>query len=79
MTERALAEAAEPVDRLGRHRAGPDVAADHDRVGGDDLDLRQHGVERREVAVDVVEGRDPHGRIVAHRRLSRRRPARSLW
>ena len=60
----AVAEAAEPRERLRRLlAAGADVAAHHDgRVVGH---LREHGFERGEVAVDVVESGD--GRHVSRR------------
>jgi hypothetical protein len=41
-------------------RPGGDVAADHDGVDALALDLRQHGLERGQIPVDVVERGDAH-------------------
>ena len=79
-----LAESVQPFERLRREEAGDDVAADDDQglVGH----IREHRLERGQIAVDVVQRRDPrrrtvragastrrehHGTIVAR---SRRRP-----
>ena len=56
----AVAERAHGIDGLARERPAGDVAADHDEVDADRLDLGQHGRERGVVPVDVVERRDPH-------------------
>ena len=54
-------ERAEPVEDLGRQRARGDVAADHHRVGASEGVVGEDRVERRQVAVDVVErGDDAH-------------------
>ena len=60
--ERAVAERAHGVDRLARERAAGDVAADHDQVDAERVDLGEHGRQGGVVPVDVVERRDPHGR-----------------
>ena len=53
----ALAESAQSFERLRREEAGDDVAADDDqRVVGH---VREHRLERGQIAVDVVERRDP--------------------
>ena len=59
--------ALERREALAGHRASADVPAAHDRVDALALDFREHRLERRQVAVDVVERRDPA------RTLSRRR------
>ena len=41
---------------------GDDVAADHHRVGAGRARVGEDGVERVDVAVDVVQREDPHGR-----------------
>src|SRR3954447_25878139 len=57
---RAVAERAQPVDRVGHERSRDGVAADDDRVDVEQVDLGEDGVEGREIAVDVAERRDPH-------------------
>ena len=52
-----VGSAARELERLGRERSRDDVAAEHDRVG---VDLVEHGFERRQVAVDVVQRGDAH-------------------
>ena len=58
--ERAVAERDDALERLARPRTGDHVAAEDDPVDVRLLDLGEHRVERRQVAVDVVERRDPH-------------------
>jgi hypothetical protein len=58
--ERAVAEPEHALERLRRPWTGDHIAAEHDPVDLLALDLGQHGVERREVAVHVVERRDAH-------------------
>src|SRR5215470_15066174 len=58
--DRALPEAAQPLERLTRLWAVDAVAAEHDRVHLLALDLRQDGLQGRQVGVDVVESRDSH-------------------
>jgi hypothetical protein len=58
----AIAERAQQLDRLLRKRSRHGVAADEDAVDVFALDLGEHGAQRDGVAVDVVEGRDAHGR-----------------
>ena len=48
------------VQRFARHRTGQHVAADDDAIDAGAADVVERGVERRQVAVDVVEGRDAH-------------------
>jgi hypothetical protein len=50
---RLLAEIPKPLDRLGRERAG-NVPADHHRIDAFALHVREYGLERRKVPVDVV-------------------------
>jgi hypothetical protein len=58
--ERSIAQSLHALERLRRPRARDHVAAEHDPVDVLPLDLREHGVERRQVAVHVVERRDAH-------------------
>ena len=60
--DRAVAERAHGVDRLARERPARDIAADHDQIDRERLELGQHGREGGVVPVDVVERRDPHDR-----------------
>ena len=55
----------EPLDRLGRERPPGHVAADDDGVDALEADIGEHGVEGRDVAVDVVQGRDDHRATVS--------------
>ena len=59
--DRAVAERPHRIGRLAGERPAGDVAADHDQIDADRVDLGQDGRERGVVAVDVVERRDPHG------------------
>ena len=54
------AERLQPLERLRRHRPGGHVPADEDQVDGLGRHLREHGLERRQVPVDVVESGDAH-------------------
>jgi hypothetical protein len=58
------AERVERGQRLDGQRAGDDVATDHDQVDVRRDDLDEDRLQRRQVAVDVVEGRDAHRRSV---------------
>ena len=51
-------EPRQAIEDLGRHRPGRDVAADHDRVHLAEGGIGEHGVERGQVPVHVVEGGD---------------------
>lgn len=42
------------------HRADDDIAGDDDTVDVRLAHLFEHGLQRREIAVNVVEGRDAH-------------------
>lgn len=57
---RALERACER-QRLGRQRPPGQVAAEDDRVDALTLDVGENGLQRRQVAVDVVERRDSDG------------------
>ena len=50
----------EPLDRLGRKRPPGHITADDDGVDALEADIGEHGVEGRDVAVDVVQGGDDH-------------------
>ena len=50
------------LERLSRHRAEDRVASNDDEVDICGMDILQHGLERREVAMNVIERGDPHGR-----------------
>src|SRR5262245_13810048 len=50
----------EIFEGLARHRPEDRVAPDHDQVDGRTVDLLDGGLERGEITMDVVEGRDPH-------------------
>ena len=50
----------QPFQALARKRAGCDIAAADDRVHAGRRNLREHGLERGQVAVYVVERCDPH-------------------
>jgi hypothetical protein len=55
----ALAERAETLQRLGRMgSACTDIATDDDRHVV--RNFIQHGLESREISVDVIKRRDPH-------------------
>src|SRR5207237_495263 len=56
----ATASRLQALEALRRERAPDDVAAGDDGVHLLALDLREHGLERRQVAVDVVERGDAH-------------------
>jgi hypothetical protein len=49
------------AQRFAGHRARHDVAPDHDAIDPGLENLFEHGLERRQVAVDVVERGDAHG------------------
>jgi hypothetical protein len=51
-------ERADEVERLARQRARGEVAAEDDQIRLDLLELGQDRLQRREVAVNVVEGPD---------------------
>ena len=54
-------EPAQAIEHLGGHRPGGDVAADDDGLGAGEGRIGEHGLERRQVAVHVVErGDDRH-------------------
>ena len=55
-----VAETREPLQRLTRHRTQRDVSADHDVVAPDRVHLGEHGLERREIAVDVGHHAEEH-------------------
>ena len=57
-----VAQGHEQAERLGRHRPRQRVAADHHEIRCGDVRLGQDGLERRQVAVDVVQRRDAHRR-----------------
>jgi len=65
----ALAQTAQPVDGLGRHRPTREVAAHEEEVGI--AGLGEHGLERRQVGVDVVERGDAPHRVSASRGCAR--------
>lgn len=68
--DRGQVERDQPVGRRsGFQRARQDVAQVHDPVDAAAGDVGQHGVERREIAMDVGQGCDPH------RQMPSRRPA----
>jgi hypothetical protein len=52
-----------PTRALAR-RTWEHIAADHDPVDALPADLLEHGLERRQVPVDVVDCSHAHGRIV---------------
>ena len=54
----SVPEIDEALDRGARHWSPGDVASNHDDVGLAPIDLGEDRFERREVAVDVVEGRN---------------------
>ena len=51
-----------PRHAFARHRARQHVAADDDAIDARETDVLEHGVERGQVAVDVVERGDAHER-----------------
>ena len=63
-------ERAEALEHLHGQRAGGDVAADHDGVRRIGLQLGDHGIERRPVAVDVVQRGDAAHHAVTGRAWS---------
>lgn len=65
----AVAEVDQAVEHLDGLRAGRDVAGEDQAVGGCDVGLGEHGIERREHAMDVGEHRDGlrRGVTVLHR------------
>ncbi len=58
--DRPLPQPRQPLQGLRGHRAGGHVAVEHDRVRPGGLGLREHGVERGEVSVDIGKNGDPH-------------------
>jgi hypothetical protein len=54
----------EQLERLRRERTGDGIAADDDRVDALPFDLGEHGLERGQIRVDVVERRDAHVRTL---------------
>ena len=64
-------ELAHALERLGRLRPDRDVAEAEDLVDAFLLDLREHGLQRGQVAVDVGDEREPHA--LSRRRGSARR------
>jgi hypothetical protein len=60
--QRSLPEALDAVERLAREGSPHDVAAEQDEVDTQRVDLREHRVERRKIAVNVVKGGDPLNR-----------------
>jgi hypothetical protein len=57
-------ETPQPVERSARHRPGDHVTTHHDRVRLFALDLLEHGLERGQVAVDVVQRRDAQASVL---------------
>ena len=58
--DEACAGVSEARDAFDLHRPPEDVAADDDLVDALRLDVVEHGLQRRQVAVDVEEGCDAH-------------------
>ena len=58
--DRPLPQPGQPFQGLRGHRAGGHVAVEHDRVRPGGLGLREHGVERGQVSVDVGKDGDAH-------------------
>ena len=50
------------VQRLTRHRTGKHISAHHYLIDAIRLDFFEHRVERRQIAVDVVDRRESHHR-----------------
>ena len=63
-------EAEQPRQHLARHRSRQDVAADDDLIDFSGADVRQHCVEGRQVAVDVVQAGNTHALTCNRARLS---------
>jgi len=57
---RRQVERAQTGERLARHGTGQHVAAHDDAIGPGAHDVGEHGVERRQVAMDIVEGGNAH-------------------
>jgi len=55
-----LEEADQLSQHLARHRSRKHVAADHDVVDGSVASLVEHRLERREIAVRVIESGNAH-------------------
>ena len=55
-----LIEREETIHGLARHRTWQNVAADDNPIDRGRADLGEHGRERGEVAMNVVENRDAH-------------------
>ena len=55
-----LIEREETIHGLARHRTWQNVAADDNPIDGGRADLGENGLERGEVAMNVVEDRDAH-------------------
>ena len=68
-----VAQPTKPLDRLGRQRAGHDVTSDDDPIDALVLDSSEHRLQRRKIAVDVIERCDSHrrrGQATSRRRSS---------
>jgi hypothetical protein len=59
--EARVLEAGKRLDGLLGHRSPGDIAADDDEVDTGGVDLLEHGGERRQVAVYVIQRCDSHG------------------
>ena len=72
------AEVEQTLQDRGGHRPDDDVAADDDAVDALSRDVFEHGLERRQVAVDVVDRGYAHGAIIrgVSSRARRRRAGR---
>jgi hypothetical protein len=53
-----IAERLCALETLRRPWAPDEIAAEDDRVRSNNIRLREHGVERGQIAVDVVQRRD---------------------
>jgi hypothetical protein len=59
------APVAEQIKRLDRHRPRCHISANHDLVDAERSHLRQHRVQRRQVAVDVIQRSNSHATTMA--------------
>ena len=53
------------VKRLGRQRPLHHISAHHDHVGTRPSYVREHRLQRRKVAMDVVKRRNPHRHTIS--------------
>jgi hypothetical protein len=54
-------ELEQTIERLARHRAGQDIAANHDAIDAGFTNILEDRLECREVTVDVVKSGNAHG------------------